>query len=127
MDQFINYYVGVLKKYADFNGRARRREYWSFALVSFLVSIALSIVDGMLGTAFLASIYGLAVLLPGIAVTVRRLHDIGKTGWLALVALIPFIGWLVLLYFMIQDSEPGVNQWGPNPKENPATTGLEPA
>jgi uncharacterized membrane protein YhaH (DUF805 family) len=120
----MNWYLDVLKnKYAMFNGRARRKEYWFFVLFNILASIALGIVDGITGTfnnemgvGLLGGIYWLAVLIPAIAVAVRRLHDTGRTGWWLLLCLIPVIGGLVLLIFMVFDSEPGDNQYGPNPK-----------
>lgn len=100
----------VLEKYMDFNGRARRSEYWWFCLASFLVSIVIGSIP------YVGFIAGLALLLPGLAVDVRRLHDVGKSGWYILFALIPLVGALYLLYLLIQDSEPGDNQYGPNPK-----------
>ena len=106
-----NYYVEVLKKYAVFEGRARRAEFWTFALVNFIVSLVLHLIAGLLG-----AVYGLAVLLPSLAVGARRLHDIGKSGWWLLISLIPIVGFFVLLYFFVQDSQPGSNEHGPNPK-----------
>ncbi len=120
----MDWYIQVLKKYAVFSGRARRKEYWFFVLFNILISIALSMIDGVLGTTnadtgtgILGGIYSLAVLIPSIAVLVRRLHDTDRSGWWALIGLIPIIGWIVLLVFMVQDSHPGQNQYGPNPKE----------
>ncbi len=122
----MNWYLGVLKKYAVFTGRARRKEYWMFVLFNIIISVVLSFVDGMLhmttstGLGLLSGIYSLAVLIPGIAVTVRRLHDTSRSGWWILIAFIPLIGWLVLLFFMVLDSAPGTNDYGPNPKEGAA-------
>ena len=112
----MNEYLGVLKKYATFSGRARRKEFWMFALINFIIMVVLSGVDMMLGTGILSGIYALAVFLPSIAVGARRLHDIGKTGWWQLIGLIPFIGIIVLIIFYVMDSNPGDNQYGPNPK-----------
>jgi len=119
----MNWYLGVLKKYAVFNGRARRKEYWFFALFNLLASIVLSVIDYMtgsfdaeLGVGLLSGIYALAVLIPSLAVSVRRLHDAGHSGWWLLIALIPLIGAIVLLVFVLQDSKPGENQYGSNPK-----------
>ena len=118
----MNYYLAVLKKYADFNGRAQRAEYWYFVLFNFIISIVLGIVDGALGfnigmnIGFLGLIYSLVVLLPGLAVSIRRLHDIGKSGWMLLVCFIPVIGAIWFLILMVKDSTPGDNQYGPNPK-----------
>jgi len=119
----MNWYLEVLKKYAVFGGRARRREYWYFALFNILISIALAIIDGVTGTlsaeagiGLLGAFYALAVLIPGIAVSVRRLHDTSRSGWWLLIVLVPLIGAIVLLVFMVQDSQAGENQYGPNPK-----------
>jgi uncharacterized membrane protein YhaH (DUF805 family) len=112
----VNWYLGVLKKYADFNGRARRKEFWMFALINFVIMIVLGIVDSMIGIQVLSAIYALGVLLPSLAVGARRLHDIGRTGWWQLIGLVPFIGLLVLIIFFVLDSNPGDNKYGPNPK-----------
>ena len=119
----MNWYLEVLKKYATFNGRARRKEYWYFALFNFIISIVLMVIDGVTGTlnaevgiGMLGGIYTLAVLIPSIAVSIRRLHDTDRSGWWLLIVLIPFIGVLVLLVFAVLDSTPGENQFGPNPK-----------
>lgn len=126
----MNWYIKVLKNYAVFSGRAQRAEYWWFVLFNIIISIVLGVVDGATGTfspesgvGLLGGIYSLAVLLPGLGVSIRRLHDTGRTGWWLLIALIPIIGLLVVLVFMIFDSEPGENQYGPNPK---SSGGVEP-
>ena len=98
-------------KYADFNGRARRSEYWYWVLFSFLVGVVIGLVP------VLGQIVCLAFLLPGIAVSVRRLHDIGKSGLWYLLCLIPLVGAIVLIVLFCQDSQPGENKWGANPKE----------
>lgn len=112
----MNWYLAVLKKYADFRGRARRKELWMFALISFVIAIVLGIVDGMIGIPILGGLYGLAVLIPSLAVGARRLHDTGRTGWWLLVGFIPLIGFIVLIVFFVLDSNPGENPYGPNPK-----------
>ncbi|MGF1756592.1 DUF805 domain-containing protein [Photobacterium sagamiensis] len=119
----MNWYLHVLKNYAVFRGRAQRQEYWYFFLFNILISIAFSFVDTLLatpgieeGAGVLGTIYSLAVLIPSIAVGVRRLHDTGRTGWWMLIGLIPLIGALVLIYFFVQDSQPGTNEYGANPK-----------
>ena len=113
----MSWYLEVLKKYAVFSGRARRAEYWYFLLFNLIVVIVLSIIDAAAGTnPLLTGIYTLAVLLPSIGVAIRRLHDTGRSGWWILIALIPLIGAIVLLVFYVQDSEGGVNVYGPNPK-----------
>lgn len=113
----MNWYIEVLKKYAVFSGRARRMEYWMFVLFNFIIAVVLGIVEGILGSpAILSTIYTLAVLIPSIAVSMRRLHDIGRTGWWLLIAFVPLIGAVVLIVFMVLDSQPGSNAYGPNPK-----------
>ena len=120
----MNYFIDCLtKKYACFSGRARRQEYWLFALFNFIAGIIIGVIAGVLVSvtnvtafAYLGSIYNLAVLIPGLAVLFRRLHDIGKSGWWWLLAFIPIIGWIVLIVFCCLDSQPGDNQYGPNPK-----------
>lgn len=120
----MNWYLEVLKKYTVFTGRARRKEYWYFILFNILISLVLGAIDGATGTfspetglGLLGGIYALAVLIPGIAVSIRRLHDTGRSGWWLLVLLIPIIGTIILLVLMILDSKPGQNQYGENPKE----------
>ena len=124
----MNWYLQALKKYADFSGRARRREYWVFVLFNLIISVVLSVCDVVLGTysaaasiGILSGIYTLAVLIPGIAVTVRRLHDTGRSGWWILIVLVPIVGWIVLLVFMLLDTQPGQNAYGPSPKAGEAT------
>jgi uncharacterized membrane protein YhaH (DUF805 family) len=114
--EYMEWYLKVLKQhYADFNGRARRKEYWMYTLVNILISIAISIVFRIIHLPMLGSLYSLAVLVPSIAVTTRRLHDIGKSGWLMLIALIPLVG-LYLIYLLAQEGEANSNAYGPNPK-----------
>src|ERR1700681_4390127 len=120
----MNWYLQALKKYADFSGRARRKEYWFFVLFNIIISVVLTVCDVFMGTysaaaniGILTAIYTLAVLTPGIAVSVRRLHDTGRSGWWLLIVLVPLIGAIVLLVFMLLDSQPGTNAYGPNPKE----------
>lgn len=118
----MNWYLEVLKKYAVFSGRARRTEFWMFTLVNIAVSMLLAFVDNSFGmtvsygVGMLSSLYGLAVLIPSLAVAVRRLHDTGRSGWWWLISLVPLIGAVVLLIFAAQDSQPGSNKYGPNPK-----------
>lgn len=123
----MSWYIAVLKKYVTFDGRARRKEYWMFALFNLIFALVAMILDNVLGLAnentgygILYTLYGLAVLLPGLAVAVRRLHDIGKSGWWLFIALIPLIGAIWLLVLTVTDSQPGDNQYGPNPKASVA-------
>ena len=119
----MSWFIAALKKYAVFGGRSRRREYWYFVLFSSIITVVLSIIDGVIGTldsttglGLLSGIFTLAILIPTIAVSVRRLHDIDRTGWWFLISFIPLIGTIVLLVFAVQDSTPGGNRFGPNPK-----------
>jgi uncharacterized membrane protein YhaH (DUF805 family) len=129
MELLMSWYVEVLKKYAVFDGRARRKEYWMFFLINLVITIVLIFIDSLMGTyspqaglGLLSGLYSLAVLIPSIAVTVRRLHDTGRSGWWILIALIPLIGGIVLLIFMVLDSEPQANRYGPNPKAGYSAT-----
>ena len=104
----------VFSKYAVFSGRAGRPEFWWFALFNVIASFVLAFVDSLFfGREVLGIIYGLGVLLPGLGVAIRRLHDIDRSGWWILVGLIPLIGWIVLLIWYIRPGTPGPNQYGP--------------
>ena len=119
----MGWFIEALKKYAVFGGRSRRREYWFFTLFSLIITVVLSIIDRVTGTfdssagiGLLSGIFSLAILIPSIAVSVRRLHDIDRTGWWFLLWLVPVIGAIVLLIFAVQDGTPGGKRFGPNPK-----------
>lgn len=119
----MQWYLSVLRKYAVFTGRARRKEYWFFLLFNIIIFFILSLIDNMLGTfnaqtgvGVLGSIYWLAILIPSIAVGIRRLHDTGRSGWWLLLVFIPVIGSLILLVLMLLNSQPGTNAYGANPK-----------
>jgi len=118
----MNWYFQVLKKYAVFDGRARRKEYWYFVLFNAIIGFVLSLIEGLAGIApeidysVLSLIYSLAVLLPGIGVSIRRLHDTGRSGWWLFIGLIPFIGAIIIFIFTVTDSQEGTNQYGPSPK-----------
>ena len=118
MNTFQTYFIDVFKnKYADFSGRARRAEYWYFTLYNFIFSFAVGLIDGLVGAEnILVGIYALVVFLPGLALSVRRLHDVGKSGLFILIAFIPFVGgiWLLILY--CTEGENWENEYGPNPK-----------
>lgn len=114
----MDWYLTVLKKYAVFGGRARRKEYWYFVLFNFLITFVLGIIDGILGFTiegsgfgFLGGLYSLAVFIPSLAVTVRRLHDTGRSGWWILIGVIPLVGLIVMLIFLAAESQPGNNQY----------------
>lgn len=119
----MNWYLKCLKQYADFNGRARRKEFWMFTLFNGIISTVLIIISTVFGLVSetglspLNSLYSLIVFVPGLAVSVRRLHDVGKSGWYFLVGLIPILGWIYLIYLYVQEGEAGTNQYGGNPKE----------
>ena len=120
----MNWYLKVLKQYADFSGRARRKEYWMFVLFNMIFAIvamgldnAFGIAIGEIGYGPLYGIYGLVLFIPSLAVSVRRLHDVGKSGWMILIPIIPIIGAIWLFVLMVTDSNPERNQYGENPKE----------
>jgi uncharacterized membrane protein YhaH (DUF805 family) len=125
------WYTVVLRKYAVFSGRARRREYWYFVLTSGLISLSFSVMQAIVvanngasdSPLFLAStslywLYALAVFVPSIAVAARRLHDTGRSGWLVLLCLVPIVG-LIVIVWLASDSQPGNNKYGPSPKLDP--------
>lgn len=119
----MNYYLMALKRYADFSGRSRRKEYWYFVLFNFLIYIVLFAADmaiisnGSAGLGIFSGIYALATLVPSLAVAVRRLHDIGRSGWSILFGLIPLVGAILLLIWYTTDSQAGSNAYGLNPKD----------
>lgn len=121
----MNWYFEVLRKYATFEGRARRKEYWMFALVNAIICVVLSIIAtimmrGSPRSAIIAYVvilaYCLLILLPSLAVMVRRLHDTDRSGWWFWIQLVPLVGGIILFVFTVLDSTPGTNQYGPSPK-----------
>ena len=123
----MSYYLKVLQNYANFSGRARRSEYWYFALFNLFAIISTAILDGLFGTTFdmgfgpspygyITILYYFFILIPSFAVLVRRLHDVGKSGWFILISLIPLVGAIWLLVLVLTDSDTGDNAYGPNPK-----------
>jgi uncharacterized membrane protein YhaH (DUF805 family) len=106
----MNYYIKVLKNYVNFNGRARRSEYWYFVLFNFLITMALGGVSYVINSMLLYNIYSVAVLLPSIAVGVRRMHDVGKSGWFLLIP-------LYNLYLACSEGDKGENEYGYDPKD----------
>lgn len=107
----MNYYLEVLKKYADFNGRARRKEYWMFFLINMIVSFIIGFVGGLIEFPLLGTIYSVVVLLPSIAVAIRRMHDVGKSGWYCLIP-------IYNLVLACTNGEEGENEYGADPKGN---------
>ena len=117
----MSWYLAVLRNYTGFSGRAHRTEFWMFFLVNLIIGFildALTLWSRPLG--IIGGLYGLAVLLPSLAVGARRLHDIERTGWWQLFLLLPVIGTIILIVFWAQDSQPGSNEYGANPKTAPA-------
>ncbi|MDR1854226.1 MAG: DUF805 domain-containing protein [Azoarcus sp.] len=115
--KYWNVFLNVVQtKYAQFQGRADKMEFWSYVLVYIVLAIAVSIVGAILRLDILITIFQLALLVPSFAVGARRLHDIGRTGWWQLLVLIPIIGLIVLIYFWVQNSQQGENQFGANPQ-----------
>lgn len=106
----------ALQNYADFNGRARRHEFWMFVLLQIIVFFLAALIDGLTGFPALTLIAGLGLLIPSLAVTIRRLHDTDRSGWWLLIGLIPVVGGLVLLVFYILEGTQGSNRFGPDPK-----------
>ena len=116
MGPFNEFFIDILKnQYADFNGRARRKQFWMYILFYMAIYIVVSIIAGAIGLGFIAMLYSLGLLVPSIAITARRLHDTGRSGWWQLIGLIPLIGLIVMIIFTVQDSQDD-NQYGPNPK-----------
>ncbi|ESU29037.1 aminopeptidase [Flavobacterium limnosediminis JC2902] len=119
----MKYYLEVLKKYAEFSGRARRKEYWMFLLFNMIFAVVAMILDNLFGIAFgnigygpLYIIYAIAMFIPGLAVGIRRLHDIGKSGWMTLIVFIPLIGPIWLLVLLVSEGDRGANKYGKDPK-----------
>lgn len=121
----LDFAMMPLKRYTDFAGRSRRKEYWFFLLGVLAVTIILSILEGILGlSGMVGGVYGpltvlffLGIIVPSIAVQVRRFHDQDKSGWFVLLSLIPFIGGLIVLVFMFLEGTKGPNRFGPDPKD----------
>jgi uncharacterized membrane protein YhaH (DUF805 family) len=120
----MKWFLKVLNQYADFKGRARRTEYWMFTLFNVIFAFVamtldnlLGLADPMVGYGAIYGLYALALLIPGIAVAVRRLHDVDKSGWMLFIAFIPLIGAIWLLVLFCKDGTSGENQYGTNPKE----------
>jgi uncharacterized membrane protein YhaH (DUF805 family) len=122
----MNWFLKVLKNYAVFNGRARRKEYWFFYLFYMIFMIVLVTIDAMTGSlsettslGLLSGIFMLSMIVPGVAVAIRRIHDTDRSGWWILISFIPLIGGIWLLVLMVLDGTSGQNQYGPDPKEEP--------
>jgi len=118
----MQWYLMAFRKYAQIGGRSRRAEYWMFTLVNVIVMIALMVIGGSLGDelslvgGLLYLAYVVATIVPGFTVSVRRLHDTGRSGWWLLVGIVPLVGSILLLVWLTQDGQPGDNEFGANPK-----------
>ena len=112
----MNYYLDVLKKYAVFSGRATRAEYWYFVLFNILIAIVLGVIAEMIKLPIISIIYALAIIVPSLAVLVRRLHDIGKSGWWFFIELVPVIGFIWLIVLLATGGNSGANKYGADPK-----------
>lgn len=108
----MDYFIGALRKYADFSGRARRTEYWMFMLFYTIFYLILALVGSLLGTEILSLLFSLALLVPSLSIGARRLHDTGRSGWWQLLYI---LGFIVLIVFFVQDSH-DENSYGGNPK-----------
>ena len=123
----MKWYLHALRKYAAFKGRARRREYWIFELMNAAIALALFVLAVQLGKAgypyflSLPFLYIVATVIPSLSSLIRRLHDTGRSGWWFWINLIPLFGPISLLIFTVEDSQPGENRYGPNPKRQPTT------
>ncbi len=120
----MNHYLDVLKKYTAFDGRSRRAEYWHFVLFNFIISLIINFSSILIGkniSLAITVLFALLIIIPTLAVSVRRLHDTGKSGWWLLIGLIPIIGAICIIVLMCIDSNPGDNKYGPNPKGVTAT------
>ena len=114
----MEWFLKVVKNYAGFSGRAQRKEYWMFILFYMVFSVLAGIVDGVIGTdGTLQGALGLGLFVPSLAVMIRRLHDVGKSGWFFFVVLIPMVGGIWLIITLAKDGDPGSNAYGENPKE----------
>lgn len=111
----MDYFIGAIEKYATFSGRTTRKEFWMFMLVNLILSAFLAMLSVILGTTIFSVIYNLAIFIPCISISARRLHDTGRSGWWQLITFVPLIGVIVLLVFLVQDSA-GNNAYGANPK-----------
>jgi len=112
----MNHFLDGFKRFADFEGRATRTQYWMFVLFCLIFYILALVLDSMVGGEIFTVLFMLAIIIPSLSLCARRLHDTGRSGWWQLLVLIPYLGSLILLLFCIIESEPGTNQYGDNPQ-----------
>jgi uncharacterized membrane protein YhaH (DUF805 family) len=118
----MQWYTDVIKRYVDFSGRARRKEFWMFQLFNAVIYLVLLAIDNAINTdnahssGLLSGLYSLAVLLPSLGVAVRRMHDTNRSGWWVLIWLVPCVGWIIAIVFWATEGVAGDNQYGPDPK-----------
>jgi uncharacterized membrane protein YhaH (DUF805 family) len=128
---FVDAVRSVLTNYVNFSGRARRSEYWWYTLFAFVLGLVASMIDQAIGAQVVSVVVALALFLPGLGVSIRRLHDTGRSGWWLLIGLVPIVGFVVLIVFYVMDSQPSTNAYGPSPKHEPVLGGgdiaVEPA
>lgn len=122
----MNYFKeAITKKYATFTGRARRKEFWIYALIVFIIELIASGIDAAIGKPIISIIVGLFFLIPGLAISFRRLHDIGKGGGWIFINFVPLIGWIWYLVLMLKPGEEGANRFGMNPKVSELNTEIQ--
>jgi len=127
-ENLMEWYLEGWKKYADFSGRARRQEYWSWTLINMGIIFGITFIEAMFDSELfiISTLFQLAIIIPGWAVSVRRLHDTNRSGWTLLLNIIPLIGSLIVFIYLVTDSDPGLNEYGDNPKRDiyasPAST-----
>lgn len=113
----FDYFKLALSKYAEFEGRSRRKEFWFFILFNMIITYGVMIVESILWDfPILSTIVSLGLFVPGLAVSIRRLHDIGKSGWNILFGLIPIVGFILLIVWYAKEGQASSNKWGSNPK-----------
>lgn len=112
----MSWYIQAIKNYCNFSARARRKEYWMFALISAVIVFVLEIIDTLIGVGLFTSLYSLFILVPELSLSFRRLHDIDKSAWWLLIVFVPIVGAIVLLVFSLKPGTAGANRYGDDPK-----------
>lgn len=112
----MSWYIQAIKNYCNFSGRATRKEYWMYSLISAIFGLALSLVDSLIGISIFTSIYSLFILIPDLSISFRRLHDIDKSAWWLLISIIPVVGSIILFVFSVRPGTIGPNSYGEDPR-----------